>query len=127
MVTPVLATPESRTLYRIDPTHSSIEFTVPFMGITKVSGTFNQFYGTVEYDAEDLDQSTAEVVIRVESVDTRNSSRDADLRSESYFGVEQFPVMSFRSRQVEVREGGPVLMGDLTIRDVTREVELPAS
>jgi polyisoprenoid-binding protein YceI len=116
-----------RTVYFIDPTHSSIEFEVPFMGIARVAGSFDQFYGTVEHDPAELTASAAEVVIRVASIDTRNVSRDEDLRSESYFDVESFPAMVFRSREIATRESGPVLVGDLTIRDTTREVQLSFS
>ena len=125
--TQAVAGEKARTLYSIDPTHSSIEFTVPFMGIARVSGSFNQFYGTVEHGEENLNESSAEVVIRVASIDTRFASRDNDLRSEKYFDVERFPVMVFRSKEIEAREGGPVLIGDLMIRDTTRKVELPFS
>lgn len=111
--------------YFIDPSHSSIEFTVPFMGIARVSGTINQFYGRVEHDPAEPRASSAEVVMRVASLDTRNGSRDRDLLSEKYFDAERFPVIRYRSRKAELRDGAPVLIGNLTIRDVTREVELP--
>ena len=103
---------------------SLIPYFRSFMGIARVSGSFNQFYGTVVHDSEDFLASSAEVVIRTASIDTRNTSRDKDLRSESYFEVGRFPAMVFRSRRLVIRKDSPVLIGDLTIGDISREVEL---
>jgi polyisoprenoid-binding protein YceI len=108
----------------VDPIHSSIEFEVPFMGIARVTGRFNQFYGRIEYSEEDLAASSAEIVIRAASIDTEVENRDRDLRSENYFDVGAFPAIEFRSRKVR-GESPPVLVGDLTIRDQTHPVEIP--
>lgn len=109
--------------WKIDTTHSLIEFSVRHMMITKVRGQFKEFEGTINIDANNLLNSSATGSITVNSIDTREPQRDAHLRSADFFDVEKFPAMSFRSTRIEALGGDKYkVAGDLTIKDVTKEV-----
>jgi len=111
--------------WNFDPTHSSIGFSVRHLMISKVRGHFNQWQGTFEYDEADPTKSKLAVRIDAASIDTREEKRDAHLRSPDFFDVEKFPALTFESTRIE-RDGGDdfVVHGNLTIRDVTRAVQL---
>ena len=109
----------------IDPAHTVSGFTVKHMMITNVTGVFEVTRGTIEYRPGDPGSVKADITIEAKSVNTRIGRRDDDLRSDNFFSVEKFPTLAFRSRRVQnVRAEGFDLVGDLTIRDVTREVVL---
>jgi polyisoprenoid-binding protein YceI len=95
------------------------------MVFAKVRGRFAGWSGSLELDPGDLSRSAVEVEIDASSIDTGVGDRDDHLRSGGFFDVEHFPTVAFKSRQVE-HEGGDRyrILGDLTIRDVTREVVL---
>lgn len=120
---PALARAETWT---IDPAHTVSGFTVRHMMVTNVHGAFDTTQGTIEYRVGDPTSVKADVAIEVKSVNTRNSRRDDDLRTNAgFFSAEKFPTITFRSRRVQnPRPDGFDLVGDLTIRDVTREVVL---
>ena len=119
---PALTAADSWT---IDTTHSVSGFTVRHMMITNVTGVFETTRGTVEYTVGNPGSIKAEVVIETKSVNTRNTRRDDDLRSDNFFNAEKFPTITFKSKRVQnATPGGFELVGDLTIRDVTREVVL---
>lgn len=108
--------------WAIDPTHSEVSFTIrPLM--TKVRGSFNEFTGTVTV-APDPARSTVDAEIAMASVHTRNPDRDAHLRSPDVLDADQFPVMRYTSSGVREEDDGYVVTGELTIKDVTRPVEL---
>jgi polyisoprenoid-binding protein YceI len=110
--------------WQLDPAHTQIEFAVRHLMIP-VRGRFTAFSGALQLDEADPARSTAEVVIEAASVDTRQEQRDAHLRSADFFDTERFPTLTFRSRRVEPLGGQRYrVVGDLTIRDVTREVAL---
>ena len=111
--------------YAIDPTHSSVGFKVKHMMVSNVRGEFTDFEGTYTFDPDRPQDASVDVEIRVTSVDTGNEKRDDHLRSDEFFGVEEHPVMTFKSTKV-VAEGDDeyTLYGDLTIRGVTRNVAL---
>jgi polyisoprenoid-binding protein YceI len=111
--------------YEIDVAHSNVDFVVRHLGVTNVRGQFTRFSGHILLDESDVTRSTVDVVIDATSVDTRNDRRDDHLRSGDFFEVERFPELRFRGRGVEREGSGHVLVGDLTIRDVTREVRIP--
>jgi polyisoprenoid-binding protein YceI len=121
-------TPTGTSTFAIDPTHSVVEFSVKHMMISTVRGRFGDVTGTIVLDAAQPGRSTAEASIATASIDTRADQRDAHLRSPDFFDVDRFPAIAFRSRRVEgaaAAEGDRFrLVGDLTIRDVTREVTL---
>jgi polyisoprenoid-binding protein YceI len=111
--------------YEIDAAHSNVDFVVRHLGVASVRGQFTRFSGHIMVDAADVTRSTVSVVIEAGSVDTRNQRRDDHLRSADFFEAERFPTLTFEGRRVEVEGGEHVLVGDLTIRDVTREVRIP--
>jgi polyisoprenoid-binding protein YceI len=122
LVLPVSARAET---WVIDPAHTVSVFTVKHMMITNVTGVFEVTRGTIEYKPGDPGSVKADITIEARSVNTRIGRRDDDLRSDNFFSVEKFPTLAFRSRRVQnVRAEGFDLVGDLTIRDVTREVVL---
>ena len=118
----------SATTWKLDSTHSQVEFSVKHMMFTTVRGRFGALDGTITLNAEAPERSSVEVTIDAASLDTRVADRDAHLKSGDFFDVETYPTLVFRSREVR----GPVgtsgdtfkVVGDLTIRDVTREVTL---
>jgi len=119
------AAQHTRTTWKIDPAHSSVEFSVRHLMITTVRGRFTGIQGTVLNDAGDPAGSSVEVVIDPATIDTREPQRDAHLRSADFFDVEKFPTLTFRSTAVEGTIGKSFkLKGDLTIHGVTRPVVL---
>lgn len=110
-------------LWTIDPAHSRIEFLVRHMMISKVRGVFDQFSGTVALDEENPENTSVEVQIEAASINTRDERRDAHLRSADFFDAENYPYLTFRSKDVK-RLGETVarMTGDLTIRGITHVV-----
>jgi polyisoprenoid-binding protein YceI len=109
----------------LDAAHSGINFSVRHMLVSKVRGRFAKYSGSVHLDEDDLTRSTAEAAIDATSIDTGTPQRDAHLRSPDFFDVERFPELRFRSTRVEkIEDGRYRVVGELTIRDVTREVSL---
>ncbi len=111
--------------YEIDPVHSNIGFTVRHMVIAKVSGGFKEFSGTILYDEKDLTKSSVNVTIKTASINTQNERRDNHLRSEDFFNAAKDSVITFVSKKIEKRGEDLVAIGDLTIRSVAKQVELP--
>jgi polyisoprenoid-binding protein YceI len=121
----ILATSASAATWRFDIPHSSVGFTVRHLVIAKVHGEFADFEGTINFEGEDFESGTAEITIQMASIDTDNEKRDEHLKSPDFFDVENFPAMTFKSKKIVKGEGSDLKMiGDLTIRDVTKEVTL---
>lgn len=113
------------TEWEIDTAHSAINFTINHF-FTPVDGTFEDYDATVLFDPEDLEGSQLDVTIPVTSINTRNDRRDGHLQSEDFFNAERWPNISFESNTIESRGNNEfVAIGELTIRDVTRDFELP--
>jgi polyisoprenoid-binding protein YceI len=111
--------------YTIDPGHSRVGFVARHAMVTKVRGGFNEFAGSFTVDADDPSASTAELTIEAASIDTRNADRDAHLRSNDFFDMEQHPQLTFVSTAVEQRgETDYRVTGDLSLRGVTRPVTI---
>ena len=111
--------------YRLDAAHTRIYFIARHAMITSVRGYFHEFDGRLHLDAGDPAASTAEVTIKVGSLDTGQEQRDAHLRSPDFFDVETYPDMTFASTRIEVVDEDTYrLTGDLTIRDQTRPLTL---
>src|SRR5579863_2837986 len=91
--------------YKIDPAHSRIGFVARHAMVTKVRGSFNEFDGTGYFDGEDPSGSHLELTIKAASVDTRNADRDAHLRSNDFFSMDEYPEIRFVS--TSVAEAGP--------------------
>lgn len=111
--------------WNVDAAHSGINFSIRHMVVSKVRGRFAKYTGSVDIDEADLTRSIVEVNIDASSIDTGVADRDAHLRSADFFDVEKFPLLTFRSKRIEkLSESRYRVIGDLTIRDVTREVPL---
>lgn len=111
--------------WQIDLAHSEINFTVRHMMISKVRGQFESFSGSVNFDEANPSNTTVEISIDVNSINTKDAQRDAHLRSADFFDVENYPTMTFVSKRVEQHSANSGrLIGDLTIRGVTKEVAL---
>jgi polyisoprenoid-binding protein YceI len=114
------------TTWNIDPTHSTVGFSIRHMVFSKVRGRFLKYSGAIQLD-DDLAKSSVEVTIDAASIDTGTAQRDNHLRSADFFDVEKFPELRFRSTRVEDLGAGRLrVVGELTIRDTTREVLLDA-
>jgi polyisoprenoid-binding protein YceI len=110
--------------WNIDAAHSGVHFSIRHL-VSKVRGRFAKLSGTLNVDEGDLTRSSVEAIIDVASVDTGTAQRDTHLRSPDFFDVERFPEIRFRSARIEkVSDERYRVIGQLTIRDVTREVSL---
>lgn len=108
--------------WNIDPSHSSVNFVVRHLMVSKVRGSFGAFTGTVTIDDNRL-ASSVTASVEMASVTTGDDGRDAHLRNSDFFDVENYPTMTFTSTQVRPDGGDYVLVGDLTIKGVTKQVE----
>ena len=115
------------TTWNIDSAHSTIGFSIRHMVFSKVRGRFLKYTGAIQLDDADVSKSWVEVTIDAASIDTGTAQRDTHLRSADFFDVEKFPELRFRSTRVEdVGNGRLRVLGELTIRDTTREIALDA-
>ena len=109
--------------WNIDPSHSTIGFTVKHMMFTTVRGQFDKFEGTIDFDSDDPLGSTAAGTVDVNSIDTNDTDRDNHLRSADFFDVATYPNISFKSTRIErVGDNNYKVYGDFTIKDVTHEI-----
>lgn len=111
--------------YNIDASHTTIGFAVKHMVVANVKGSFGDFSGTINYDADAPETMSASAVIKVASIDTKNADRDAHLRNEDFFDAEQFPEITFQTTSVSGTAPDLTLTGDLTMKGVTKEISLP--
>ncbi|WDL99554.1 YceI family protein [Alicyclobacillus sp. ALC3] len=111
----------TKTKWAVDTAHSSIDFAIRHMMVSKVKGTFHDFEATIDANPEDLTDATIEFTVAVNSVDTRNNDRDNHLRSADFFDVEHHPKMTFKATKIEKKSPGEyVITGDMTIRGTTQ-------
>ena len=109
--------------YQIDPDHSNFQFKIRHMTVSNVKGEFKRVNSIVTIDDNDLTRLKVEVILDAASVNTDNAKRDDHLRSEDFFDVAKYPTITFVSRKVtKVDQNRLKVVGDLTIRGVTREV-----
>jgi polyisoprenoid-binding protein YceI len=117
----------TKTVWNIDPTHSEIQFKVKHLVISTVTGHFRQFEGTVETEGDDFATASIHFEANTASVDTNQTQRDEHLRSVEFFDSEKYPKMTFQSTSIEKTDDDTyTVTGDLTIKDVTKSVELKA-
>lgn len=110
--------------YVLDPTHSRVGFVARHLMVTKVRGSFREFEGSITI-GEDAAGSSAEASMQTASIDTGTADRDNHLRSGDFLETEKFPRITFRNARVLSQNGTSfTVAGDLTIKDVTREVTL---
>jgi len=113
------------TTWALDPAHSHVEFAVKHLMISNVKGRFGELTGTLKGNLDQPGRFNLDVSIATESIDTRQAQRDAHLRSADFFDAERWPTIRFVGKRVEGDINGEFsLIGDLSIRDVTREVKL---
>jgi len=110
--------------WTIDPSHTNLAFLARHAMVTKVRGHFEDVAGTIVIDAANPSGSTATVAVQLASVNTGSPDRDAHLRGADFFDVENNPAMTFASTTVKDDGDQFVMLGDLTIKGVTRPVEL---
>jgi polyisoprenoid-binding protein YceI len=110
--------------YKIDVSHSRVGFGVKHMMVSTTRGNFKKFAGVAFVDEKDLSKTKVELTIDVDSIDSGDPARDKHLRSEEFFDVKKFPKATFKSKNAVRSGAGYKLTGDLTIRDVTKEVTL---
>jgi polyisoprenoid-binding protein YceI len=111
--------------YKIDPAHSEITFKVKHLMITNVTGSFTQFDATMESNAADFSDAKISFEADVNSITTNNEQRDTHLKSDDFFAAEKFPKLSFVSTSISKKSDDTYkLTGDLTIRDVTKTIDL---
>lgn len=111
--------------YVIDPVHSKVGFSVRHFVISNVEGRFKDFSGTISYDEKDIANSWVKVTIKVASISTDNEKRDSHLKSPDFFDAEKYPEITFVSNKIIQSNDGYVAVGDLTMRGVTKEIEVP--
>lgn len=111
--------------WNIDTAHSNINFTITHF-FTPVNGSFEEYSSEINFDPSDLENSNIDVTIPVSSINTKNERRDNHLKSEDFFNASEWPNIQFESNEIEqTGDNQFVAHGKLTIRDVTREFELP--
>jgi polyisoprenoid-binding protein YceI len=112
--------------WNLDPAHSVLGFSARHAMVATVRGSFTEFTGKLNIDGEDPTKSAAEVEVNLASVSTGNEQRDGHLRTNDFLDIETYPTMTFRSTRAETTDDPDEyrLIGDLTIRGVTREVTL---
>jgi polyisoprenoid-binding protein YceI len=109
--------------YTIDPVHSRVGFAARHAMVTKVRGSFNEFEGSGYFNVEDPAKSHLELTIKAASIDTRNADRDAHLRSNDFFSMDEYPEITFVSTKVEPAGSETYrVTGDLTIKGVTKSI-----
>jgi polyisoprenoid-binding protein YceI len=122
------ATVPQTTTWQLDPSHSSVEFSVKHLMIASVKGSFGKFEASLSGDDNDLSRGQVTVKIDTSSIDTGNEQRDGHLRSGDFFDAEKYPAITFVAKRIVGDAFGEFkLVGDLTIRDVTREITLDAT
>jgi len=113
-------------IFGIDRAHSRLEFTIGFLGMSKVRGTFKDWTATILYDEVHPERSSVTLTIDANSIDTGLEGRDKDLRGERFFDVAKYPRISFRSTRIEPKGKDRWLVhGELTIRDKTKPIAIP--
>jgi polyisoprenoid-binding protein YceI len=109
--------------WTVDPTHSSVKFTVSHMTISSVDGSFKLFNGTLNAPAPDFNNAKIEFSADVNSINTDNDMRDKHLKSDDFFNAEKYPKMTFVSTSFKKSKGNTyIVQGNLTIRNVTKKV-----
>ena len=109
--------------WEADVTHSSVQFVVSHLTISKVRGEFTDFDGALNFDGQNLKDGSVNFTVKTASISTGNTNRDDHLRSDDFFNAVQYPVIKFVSKQVTPGEGNKfALIGELTIRDSTKVV-----
>lgn len=120
--------PKTQTVWELDREHTVIQFTVKNLVVSTVKGRFTEFQGFIVGSLDNPTDARVEVTIEASSIDTGNTMRDDHLRSSDFLDVKEYPTITFKSTRIEQTSNEHFrVWGDLTIRDVTKEVELEAT
>jgi polyisoprenoid-binding protein YceI len=112
------------TVWKLDKVHSNVMFTVRHLVVSEVTGSFGDFTVNFVNTKEDFSDAGIDAVIQTASINTQNERRDAHLKSDDFFNAEKFPEMKFKSTSLKkVADNKYELLGDLTIRDITKPVK----
>jgi polyisoprenoid-binding protein YceI len=118
-------TTATTTLWKIDPTHSEVQFKVKHLVISTVTGSFGSFDGQIETNGNDFKDAKASFTADIDSISTNNEDRDNHLKSDDFFNAEAYPQLKFESTNFEkIGDQKYKVTGNMTIRDVTQEIEL---
>lgn len=115
------------TNWNIDNMHSEIGFKVKHMMITNVNGTFGEFNANASTTGDDFSTARYDFSAKIDSINTGVTDRDVHLKSEDFFNAEKYPELTFKSKGIiKKNDGNFIISGDLTIRDITKEIDLIA-
>jgi len=118
----------AQTTWEIDKAHSHVMFTVDHLIVSEVTGYFQSFKGALTYSKSDFSDAKGELTVDVNSIFTDNEKRDAHLKSEDFFNAEKFPKLTFVSKSFKKSGDNEYrILGDLTMRGITKAVELDAA
>lgn len=121
LITPVFA----QTVWKSDPMHSKLTFTITHLGISDVAGLFNNFESTVTSNKADFSDAVFELSVDVASINTEVDRRDNHLKNADFFDVEKFPKMTFKSYTIESTGIDRYkLTGNLTLHGITMPVTM---
>src|ERR1035438_6226036 len=116
---------QAQIKWNVDPAHTKVQFTAIHMGVSEVTGEFKKFEGKITSDDENFTNTTIEFTMQVASVSTDNDMRDTHLKSDDFFNAEIYPTITFKSKSFKKIDGNKyILTGDLTMRDITKSVDL---
>jgi polyisoprenoid-binding protein YceI len=110
--------------WNVDPEHSTVEFRVAHMLVSKTTGHFTEYQGFIDMDADAGTVKTIEATIKTASVNTNNGKRDTHLRNADFFDVEKYPTMTYRLKHYQKTADGYQAVGELTLRGVTKDIML---
>jgi polyisoprenoid-binding protein YceI len=111
--------------FSIDSAHSKVGFSVALAGVSEVEGRFSEVNGTIMYDEADLTRSSVTAIIKTGSIDSGDSMRDKDLKAAAFFDTDKFPIIRFQSTSIRKQGNDYVMVGLLTIKDVSKEISAP--
>ena len=115
----------SQTTWTVDKSHSRVGFSVSHLVITDVEGNFKDYEAEITTTGDDFTKSIINFSINTKSIDTDNEDRDKHLQGDDFFNSEKYPQMTFKGKSMKkVGDNKYKLVGDFTIRDVTKQVEL---
>ena len=111
--------------YDIDPAHSFVEFKILHLGYSVLKGRFNTLHGTFSYDADHPKDARISVEVETASIDSNHAKRDKHLRNKDFLDVETYPLATFKSTHFQEKGKTGIMTGDLTIRGITKQVDIP--
>lgn len=114
-----------KTLWKVDPSHSEVQFKVKHLVISTVTGNFTSYEGQVEAEGDDFESAKITFNADIDSISTNDEDRDAHLKGDDFFNAEEYPQLKFESSNFDkIGDNNYKVTGDLSIRDVTKKIEL---